>query len=278
MFTSRSLMSVAKPLVNQFPGMATLYRNMRDQLDFSDAPIATPWGFKLAGNSMMAQGDFEPDETKLIRELLQDTDVFVNVGANIGYYCCHALSLGKPVIAFEPIHRNLRYLCKNIKVNGWENVEIFPIALSNQVGILEIYGSNTGASVIKGWANIPEDYVTLVPASTVDIVLGDRLEGQRVLVLVDVEGAEKWMLEGANEFLNMTPRPVWVVEINSEEHQPKGIKVNPQLESTFKTFFDNGYRAFVCDSGMQEVTMEDVSLVSSGAKKFETHNFIFRGD
>jgi FkbM family methyltransferase len=276
MFTSRSLMSVAKLLVNQFPGMATLYRNIRDQLDFSDAPLTTPWGFKLAGHAIMAQGNFEPYETKLIRELLQDADIFINVGANIGYYCCHALSLGKPVIAFEPIHRNLRYLCKNIKVNNWSNAEIFPIALSNQVGILEIYGSNTGASVIKGWANIPENYVTLVPASTVDIVLGDRLEGQRVLVLVDVEGAEKWMLEGANGFLNMTPRPVWVVEINSNEHQPKGVNVNPQLENTFKIFFENGYRAFTCDVTMDEVTIEDVALVASGDKKMEVYNFIFR--
>lgn len=278
MFRSKSLISVAKVLVNQFPGMAMLYRNIRDQLDFSDAPIATPWGFKLAGNSMMAQGDFEPDETKLIRQLLQDADVFVNVGANIGYYCCHALSIGKPIIAFEPIHRNLRYLCKNIKINNWTNAEIFPIALSNQVGILEIYGSNTGASVIKGWANIPEDYVTLVPVSTVDIVLGDRLKNKKVLVLVDVEGAEQWMLEGAKTLLNNIPKPVWVVEINSEEHQPKGVKVNPQIENTFKIFFDNGYRAFVCDQLMKEVTMQDVSLVASGDRKFETHNFIFQSN
>jgi hypothetical protein len=148
-----SLISAVKPLVSNFPQAATLYRNLRDQMDFQQELTTTPWGFKLAGNALMAQGLFEPDETLLIRTLVQDADVFINIGANIGYYCCHALDLGKPIIAFEPVQRNLLYLYKNIKANQWKNAEIFPIALSNQVGILEIYGGNTGASVIKGWAS-----------------------------------------------------------------------------------------------------------------------------
>jgi FkbM family methyltransferase len=80
----------------------------------------------------MAQGTFEPEETELIRTILKDVDVLINVGANVGYYCCHALSMGKAVVAFEPIQRNLRYLCVNIKTNGW-SCEIYPIALSNRV-------------------------------------------------------------------------------------------------------------------------------------------------
>jgi tRNA G37 N-methylase Trm5 len=91
---------------------------------------ATPWGFKLAGNAAMVQGIFEPAETKLVRNILQNVDILVNVGANIGYYCCHALSMGKQVIAFEPIERNLRYLCKNIKNNGWTGAEVYPMALA----------------------------------------------------------------------------------------------------------------------------------------------------
>jgi FkbM family methyltransferase len=271
-----SLISALKPLVSNFPQAATLYRNLRDQMDFQQELTTTPWGFKLAGNALMAQGLFEPDETLLIRTLVQDADVFINIGANIGYYCCHALDLGKPIIAFEPVQRNLLYLYKNIKANQWKNAEIFPIALSNQVGILEIYGGNTGASVIKGWAGIPESYVTLVPSSTIDQVLGNRLNGKKALVLVDVEGAEKMMLEGASKFLNSEPKPVWVVEINSKDHQPEGVQINPNLERTFQIFFDHGYHAFTCDSEMRPIGLEDVISVAQGKSKFEVHNFIFR--
>jgi hypothetical protein len=126
MSINKKLISLVKPLVERSPRIATMYRSVRDQLYFMKEPIATPWGFTLAGNTDMAQGTFEPAETELVRNILKDVDVLINVGANVGYYCCHALSMGKTVIAFEPIQRNLRYLCQNIKANGWSGAEIYP--------------------------------------------------------------------------------------------------------------------------------------------------------
>ena len=121
MTMSTRLKPQLKKLINRFPRIAMLYRSIRDQLDFIKEPITTPWGFKLGGNSAMAQGNFEPIETEVVRNMLREVDIFVNVGANIGYYCCHALSLGKPVIAFEPIYRNVRHLLRNIRSNGWSD-------------------------------------------------------------------------------------------------------------------------------------------------------------
>lgn len=241
-----------------------------------EEPKATPWGFKLAGNAAMAQGTFEPTETGLVRNILQDVDILVNVGANVGYYCCHALSMGKPVIAFEPMERNLRYLCKNIRNNGWSGAEVYPIALSNSIGVIEIYGGNTGASVVKGWAGISESYVTLVPSSTMDVVLATRLRGKRVLIVVDIEGAEKWMLEGATIMLANNPKPIWLVEIVTKDHQPSGVDINPHFASTFQMFFHNGYQAFSVDQDMRPIMMEDVELASKGILEVGTYNFLFR--
>jgi hypothetical protein len=103
--------SIVRAVFGRFPRIGVIYRSVRDQLDVMEKPFATPWGFKLAGNRAMAQGTYEPTETELIRKILKDVNVLVNVGANVGYYCCHALSMGKTVIAFEPIRRNLHYLC-----------------------------------------------------------------------------------------------------------------------------------------------------------------------
>ena len=184
--------------------------------------------------------------------------------------------MGKPVIAFEPIERNMRYLCKNIKTNGWSGAEVYPIALSNSVGVLEMYGGNQGASVVKGWAGTPESYVTLVPSSTMDVVLGNRLQGKRALILIDVEGAEKWMLEGATIMLANNPKPIWLVEIVTKEHQPCGVEINPNFASTFQLFFQNGYQAFSVDQEMRPITIEDVELVSKGIQELDTYNFLFR--
>jgi len=275
MFLNKWLISLVRSFVDRFPRIATMYRSVRDQLDFLEEPRLTPWGFKLAGNTAMEHGTFEPTETELVRNILKDVDILVNVGANVGYYCCHALSMGKPVIAFEPIERNVRYLCKNIQTNGWSDAEVYPIALTNSVGVLEIYGGNTGASIIKGWAGTPESYVTLVPSSTMDVVLGTRLRGKRALILVDVEGAEKRMLEGATIMLANDPKPVWVVEIVTTDHQPRSVGINPNLKSTFQLFFQNGYQSFTFDRDMCPVTMEHVELASSNSQSFATHNFMF---
>lgn len=275
-------MAFAKPcfqlirtLVTRPSRIPVLLRNVRDQLDGFEDPIVTPWNFKLGGSPGMADGGFEHTETKLIRSILADVDVLVNVGANIGYYCCHALSMGIKVIAFEPIDRNLRCLCQNIKINGWSGAEIYPIALSDRVGVLEIYGSHTGASVVKGWAGISADHVTLVPSSTMDVVLGSRLRGKRVLVVADIEGAEKWMLEGATLMLANDPKPIWVVEIATKEHQPSGVVVNPNLKGTFQIFFQNGYQAFAINREMTPVTMEQVESVANNSLAFGTYNFLF---
>jgi FkbM family methyltransferase len=275
MFLLKRLILLAKSFESHFPRPAALYRGLRDQLDSMEEPIPTPWGFKLAGNSAMANGYFEPVETELVRNLLSEVDILINVGANVGYYCCHALSMGKPVIAFEPMERNLRYLYKNIKTNGWSGAEIYPIALSNSVGVLEIYGGNTGASVVKGWAGIPDSYVTLVPSSTMDTVLASRLRGKRVLIVVDIEGAEKYMLEGAKLILINDPKPIWVVEIVTKDHQPYGVEINPNFASTFQLFYKNGYQAFNIDQVMCPITMEDVDLVLRGNLKIDHHNFLF---
>lgn len=89
----RHLKSLAEP----FPKVAQFYRNNRDLLDRNNTSTKTPWVSQLAGGPAMVAGTFEPAETQLVRELVQEVGILVNVGANVGYYCCHALRMGKAV-------------------------------------------------------------------------------------------------------------------------------------------------------------------------------------
>lgn len=270
-----SVFKFAKPLVEQFPKAATIYRTVRDCWPISGEPQETPFGFKLLGLPAMVQGDFEPVETKLAMEIIPSVDVVINIGANIGYYSCLALQFGKPVVAFEPIPRNVSYLLRNLKANGW-SAEVYPIALSDTIGIAEIYGGGTGASLVQGWAETPNSYVTLVPASTADLILQDRFAGKRCFVVVDIEGAELPMLRGASRLLNAKPKAIWMVEICIGEHQPNGTTVNRNLLETFQMFWESGYEAFTADEERRPVRQEELSAIASGGPDtMKTHNFLF---
>jgi FkbM family methyltransferase len=273
----QSLFKLAKPIAERFPVIAFTYRTIRDNQRIFEHPKITPMGFKFNGNKSMEAGLFEISETEVTKRLLSDVDVVINVGANIGYYCCLAAKEGKHVVAFEPMPQNLRYLLRNIQANDWaESIEVFPLALSNKVGVTEIYGGGTAASLLKGWAGNSEKTKALVPLSTLDVVLGKRFLGQRVLFIIDIEGAEKSMLEGANTYLKSESSPIWLVEIAGAEHQPKGVKINPNLLSTFELFWDNGYVSHAADETFTEITRLDVEkVVATEVDSLKTHNFLF---
>lgn len=234
-------------------------------------------GFLFAGNPIMEQGRFEPNEVTLIQSLLPDSDVFVNIGANIGFYVCLALDAGKSAIAVEPNTANLRCLYRNLGANGWlRDVEIYPIALADEIGIEPMFGSGITSSLVPGWAHSSGRVTEFVPVSTLDRILGSRLQGKRALFLVDVEGAELRLLKGAKKQLSLLPRPVWIVEISVTEHLPSGTKLNPNMLETFETFFQCGYAARTANIPGRLISMDEIQKVAAtGQNTLVTHNILF---
>lgn len=240
----------------------------------------TPYGFELIGtNSIhhlaMQEGTFEPEETILFKEIFQRADVFVDVGANIGFYSCLARSCALHVIAIEPMAKNLDYLYANFLANGWNDIEIFPVGLSGAHGLATLYGgSSTGASLIRRWAGASQKFTRTIPLSTLDILMGDRFAGKRVFVKVDVEGAEYPALLGATGVMNMQPKPTWVVEICLNEYHPDGI--NPHFQDTFDLFWQRGYEARTADRRNKLIQRVDVdNWLKCGRCASGTINYMF---
>ena len=271
------LMRLVRPIVDRFPQLASTYRYFRDSHQLYEQHQRSFAGFRFAGSQLMIDGQFEPEETRVIQGILPSVDTLINIGANIGYYCCVALAQGKKVIAFEPVHLNVQQLLRNVRANGWDrSIEIHPIALGNRVGAIELYGGGTAASLVKGWANIPHEYVNLVPCNTLDNVVGSRLQGSRCLIIVDIEGAEEQMLEGAIAVLSMHPKPVWMVEISISEHQPGGATINPNLLATFRRFWASGYEAWTAVSQTRLISPQEVEdIARNGKDTLGLHNFLF---
>ncbi len=240
----------------------------------------TPLGFKLIGSNVihhlaMQEGKFEPEETILFKEHFRNADVFVDVGANIGFYTCLARLADKHVIAVEPLPKNLEYLYANILANDWTDIEVFPVGLSDSPGLATLYGgSSTGASLIVHWAGASQLFRRIISVSKLDILLGDRLAGKKILIKIDVEGAEYPVLLGATNVMCIQPKPTWIVEICLNEFHPDGM--NPNFQDTFNLFWQYGYEARTADRQNQLIQRADVDRwIKNGQCDFGTFNYKF---
>jgi len=281
-----------KNFLRRYPSLVALYRDLhwrrlvladwRDNV-FGDrlASGVTPLGFRLVtrnhpANRAMLQGAFEPEETAVLLEHLPRTDVFVDVGANVGYYTLLALKHGKHAIAVEPQARNLQCLYAGLEANGWQDrAEIFPVGLGPQPGTATLYGaSGPSASIVRNWAKYGSSYRQTVPVLTLDIVLADRFVDREGFVKIDVEGYEYQVLLGASRTADRMPRLTWLVEICLDEYHPSGR--NPHFRETFEWFWKLGYEARTANTARTRVLREDVERWwQAGKSGSGTINYLF---
>ncbi|HEY2944004.1 MAG TPA: FkbM family methyltransferase [Vicinamibacteria bacterium] len=232
-----------------------------------------------AAHGEMEAGRFERDEIAIVREHLDQTDAFVDVGANIGLYACLARRAGCHTIAIEPQAKNLPLLYANLARNGDAGLEVYPVGLSDRTGLASLFGaSGTGSSLIKGWAaDLHAPWLrSTIPVATLDVLLGGRFAGKRLFIKIDVEGAEYDVLRGARKTLESSPRPAWLVEICLSEYHPAGL--NPDYAATFEMFWDRGYEARTADAERRLVRPADVRRwVEAGRCDSGVINYLFTG-
>lgn len=242
----------------------------------------TPYGFELisgsySANRAMLTGEFEQEEVAIIKEFLATTDLFVDIGANIGFYTCLALQSGKHVVAVEPKRSNLDLLCQNVTINGWINgeCEVQPFGLSDKAGLLKLYGATgTAASLLKGWAGHSEKFSEIVPVTSLDKILRGVSPDTKIFLKVDVEGAEYSVLRGALHTLDHPQQIAWLVEICLNEYHP--TESNPHYRATFELMWEHGYQAFTADSRRTPVRKEDVDTwVKQNHCDLHAINFLF---
>jgi FkbM family methyltransferase len=264
-----------RQLARRFPSVAAAYHTYRlARQNRSSGAARTPYGFLFDGPAMMQAGEFETGEAAVLQRLLAQADTFIDVGANVGFFSCLALHLGRHVIAIEPPGDNLQRLMQNIVQNRWDGAEIFPIALGRRAGIGTIFGDGTGASLVPGWSGTSDVWKRLVPVTTLDTLLASRPHDERLVVKIDVEGFELDVLDGAQETMRRSPKPAWLVEICLTEHHSSGL--NPNFMRTFERFWQAGYEAATAAEIRQAVTRDDVSRwVDSRRRDFGSINYVF---
>lgn len=141
------------------------------------------------------------NDEEFLRKILRNSDVVIDVGANIGTLTLASAALvGKQgrVIAFEPNTRTFDFLRKNVILNGANNVTLHNCAVGEKQGNVSFSDQKTDDQnkiTTSGDLNVP---LTTLDKQT------SSIQGRIRLVKVDVEGYEKFVFMGAGDTLNRT--------------------------------------------------------------------------
>jgi FkbM family methyltransferase len=192
-----------------------------------DIPITSPWTSPFlmrsdARNMLVRRlyfgtDDFEESETfAVFVELIDEADVFVDVGANQGIFTLVGATRNSQlrIFSFEPnpnVHALLR---TNVAINDLTNrVTVRSDAVSDRPGEVAFHVPPSPFSAIGALADVAfrddDGITTTVPAVRLDDVLATE---DVDVIKIDVEGAEARVIEGAQALLRRT-RPAIIMEV-----------------------------------------------------------------
>lgn len=150
-------------------------------------------------------GSYEETETKIIMECVQDNDIILDIGANVGLY---TILLNKykncTTYSFEPIKYTFDLLCKNLIANNVDS-KVYNIGLSNDNKVENFYfnrkeiaassmrdlrGDKDNTKIVQCDIKKLDDFVAQEGISNIDFIK------------IDVEGAELFALRGGAKSIN----------------------------------------------------------------------------
>lgn len=163
----------------------------------SAADIVFPMLFD--DDSLAIDGNYEYDNV-----ILEKGDIVIDCGANVGQFSVIASHKGCKVYSFEPMDFLQKYIADNN--NYTENeITIVPYALSTSRGKAIFYeqeGNPLGGTLLNMESKSNETRIEIDTISLDEFVRENGIE-KVGFVKADIEGAERYMLAGATEVLQI---------------------------------------------------------------------------
>jgi FkbM family methyltransferase len=201
--------------------------------------------------ALLQEEVFEPAVRKAIEARISKGMVILDIGANIGYFTLRFSSLVGPngrVIAFEPNPSMVAELEFNVRLNQASNVQIVPCALSENDGEAQFCFPEPG---MEAHGSLMENGLfeverrERIAVRRLDSVLREECIERVDFVKIDVEGAERLVLSGAEELLSQVPAPTFIFE--GAEHLCRAFGYT--LYDLLTVFESRGYSVYEADYG-----------------------------
>ena len=211
-----------------------------------------------AGAFLRAGGNYEVAETRFCERVVRPGTTAFDVGAHIGLYSlllARLVGTEGRVHAFEPEPRNHERLIANLALNGADNVVARRAAAYSRTSRVElnVFGAGLGAWHSLGRPRLPDPFApgrTVEPVGAIEVeavALDDYCAEAGVrridFLKVDVEGAERDVLEGARGLL--AEGGVGVILFEASLPQTEALGHGPA--EVFELLAEHGFRSFALD-------------------------------
>jgi FkbM family methyltransferase len=199
---------------------------------------------------------WEPQTTKLLLHFSKNAKNVIIAGA---YFGDHAIPVAHNIKntgichAFEPNKNNSGLIIENAKLNGLNNILINNLALWNRSNEKLVFeGEDALASTVKADITAKDGLDTI----TIDDYMIQQAVGPVNLLMIDVEGSEIRVLEGALKMLE-AHRPVVVFETHSSYNDwSQGL----QNSDSVRLMLDLGYEVYAVREFHQNIDTGDMPV------------------
>ena len=217
-----------------------------DELVFYHDPSDTS-----VASSILTNGTYEPELLSEIRKTLKSGAVFIEGGANIGFFSLIAAKIIGPtgvVIAFEPTPTTYGYLKKNIKINNISNVIISNSGLSSseksQSFLLSPHPEENSIIDCSSKSLKSGTKIINIKTVTIDKFCQNNNLKKVDLIKLDIEGQELEAIKGAKEILLKNKNIKIIFELNIA-YQENGIEFANQIFTELKRLNFSNFQALL---------------------------------
>ncbi|MEW6125115.1 MAG: FkbM family methyltransferase [Pseudomonadota bacterium] len=195
---------------------------------------------------------YEPVETAFVRAQLREGGVFLDIGANIGWFTMLASTIvGERghVHAFEPRKPTVDYLRRSVEANALSDlVTVHEVGLADKAGQWHLAWAqgttNPGSSCL-----VADESAANLNTIAISLQKLDDLELSKVdFVKIDIEGAEMLAMNGGSQTI-ARHRPVVMSELHPKQLQMVSGATPVEYIGWFTR---QGYRVFLLEGGRND--------------------------
>ncbi len=188
--------------------------------------------------------NWEDVETKIIEKEIEEGDIVLDIGANIGFYTLIMAKLvgdkGK-VYAFEADKDNFEILKKNVEINKYHNVVLINKAVWDKNGTIKFYvnENNTAGNSVDG--NDGEEY------NEVESIKLDEYfdENKKIdFIKMDIEGSEGRAVKGMANILKRNKGMKIITEFCPRMLDKVGEEIGFNAEDYLKLLKEEGFELY----------------------------------